>query len=161
MSTEFCGAAKVQNFSPAAPAGNKSKKQVAAIWQLAKTRKIDSDELHTLVHNVTGQDSIRLLSKAEADKVIVKLGGTPFNRIKGTPRRTVQYRRRSAGVQQIAQPAQLELMRSLAGARGMSDEGLESLTRRIIKCSQPRTTKEANKVIEALKAMNRRDIGVA
>jgi hypothetical protein len=48
-------------------------------------------------------------------------------------------------------------MLSLARRRNMSDEGLESLSLRIIKHYPPRTTSETSKVIEALKKMNQRE----
>lgn len=143
--TAFCS-------TPAIERGNKTHAQVKAIFGLAHRVQFDDDDIHQLVEEVTGKRSIRALNRDEADKVIAKLGGDPI-----VSRRTVQHRRKQAGVAQIAQPAHLQLMRDLARRRQMTDEGLAQLTRSIIKKNTPTTTAETNKVIEALKAMNRRD----
>jgi hypothetical protein len=77
---------------------------------------------------------------------------------KKTPLRTVQYRRRNAGVDQIVTQDQLQKLNDLWFAKeGRTQNGLEMLTNRIIKKDKPRTTKECNKIIEAVKAMNSRD----
>ncbi|KAK0039534.1 DUF1018 domain-containing protein [Biomphalaria pfeifferi] len=74
-----------------------------------------------------------------------------------TPRRTIQYRRRNAGVDQIVTADQLNLLNNLWFAKeGRTANGLEMLCNRIIKREKPRTTKECNKVIEAVKSMNNR-----
>ena len=137
------------NFQP------KSTGQVRHIFGLAREVGLDDDLLHDTVESVTQRTrSITALSSKEADLVISHLKSKAE---KQTPRRTVQYRRKRAGVNQVAQPAHLELMRSLARTRNMSDEGLEQLSNRIIKHYPPRTTSETNKVVEALKSMNRRE----
>ena len=123
------------------------------MFGLARRAGLDSDLLHEVVESVTQKKSIAALTSDEANRVIAHLQSKAE---KETPRRTVQYRRKRSGVSQVAQPAHLELMRSLARTRKMSDEGLEQLATRICKHYPPRTTSETNKVIEALKAMNRR-----
>lgn len=76
---------------------------------------------------------------------------------KKTPLRTIQYRRRNAGVEQIVTADQLNLLNNLWFAKeGRTANGLEMLCNRIIKREKPRTTKECNKVIEAVKSMNSR-----
>lgn len=133
----------------------KSTGQVRCIFGLARQKGMDKDLLHETVLSVTKRtERISLLTYVEADAVIAHLKGKDYI---PTPRRTVQHRRKRASVQQIAQPAHLDLMHSLARQRGMSDEGLEQLSNRIIKHFPPRTTSETNKVIEAIKAMNRRE----
>lgn len=146
MSSNFCSTTKTAR-------GNKTLQQTRAIFGLAKHRGLNDDELRAVVEEQTGQRHISALSRHGADKVIARLGGTPQT----TPRRTVQHRRKQAGVPQLATPSHLELMYSLARRRGMDDAGLESLALRVIKHFPPRTTSETNKVVEALKAMNRRD----
>jgi hypothetical protein len=130
----------------------KSTRQVRCIFGLAKQRGLDNDELHALVEGATGQSSISALSFAQADRVIEQLGGEPF-----AARRTVQYRRQRGGVPQIAQHSHLKLMRDLADRRGMGEDGLTSLAERMNLPSPPRTTAQTNKLVEALKQMNRRD----
>lgn len=130
---------------------SKSTQQVRCIFGLAKQKGLDSDELHALVEEVTGQSSIRALSFAQADSVIERLGGEAF-----ASRRTVQHRRQRAGVRQIAQASHLQLMYDLARRRSMGDEGLASMAARMHVPFPPRTTADTNKLVEALKAMNRR-----
>jgi hypothetical protein len=60
-------------------------------------------------------------------------------------------------VKQIAQTNHLQKMKDLAAGRGITDEGLKNLCRRMIGHPNPLTTSETNKVIEAIKAMNARD----
>ncbi|MDQ3322426.1 MAG: hypothetical protein M3525_08365 [Acidobacteriota bacterium] len=93
---------------------------------------------------------------SEADKIIHRLEAVAEPKEVST--RTVQYRRQKTGVKQIAQPSHLDLMESLARGRGITVDGLESLCRRTLNGNpRPRTTSETNKIIEALKAMNKRD----
>jgi hypothetical protein len=143
----------------------KTNAQVRRIFGLARARGLDESELHQIVEEETKQPSIRALTSAQADKVITRLGGESSPRFggygwcdpKGTSRRTVQHRRKRAGVVQVVPQPQLDLLADLAAQRSMSVEGLQSLFRRMHVHYPPRTTKEANKVIEALKAMNGRD----
>jgi hypothetical protein len=138
-------------------AQSKSIVQVRHIFGLARQCSLSEDLLRDTVESVTKRTrSIAALTSDEANLIIAHLQSKAD---KQTPRRTVQYRRRRAGAKQIAtaSPSHLELMRSLARTRSMSDEGLEQLSTRIIKHYPPRTTAETNKVIEALKAMNRRE----
>ncbi len=145
------------NFQP------KTTAQVRCIFGIARNLGMGDDLLHETVLSVTseggreGTSRISQLSYSEAETVIQRLKA---QQNKQTPRRTIQYRRQRAGAKQIATaaPSQLELMRSLAHTRGMSDAGLESLCNRMLKHYPPRTTAETNKVIEALKAMNARDM---
>lgn len=137
----------------------RSIKQNNAIFGLASKHGVDIESLRDLAAEVSDGriDRLSMLSFEEANRMIHRLGGDPFAG-SGTPRRTVNYQRQQAGVQQIAQPAQLALMRDLAAGRGISDDGLERMCRRMLKGNPyPRTTAETNKIIEALKAMNARD----
>lgn len=130
----------------------KSHAQVKRIFGLAKEKGLDSDELHALVEDATRKTSIAKLSITEADAVIARLGGEPL-----AARRTVHYRRRKAGVRQIAQPTHLQLMRDLAARRGIGEEGLAKIAARMHVAYPPLTTSDTNKLVEALKDMIRRD----
>ena len=135
----------------------KSYSQVRHIFGLAKQIGLNEDLLHDTVESVTQRTrSIAALSSQEADLIISHLRSKAA---KQTPLRTVQHRRQRAGAKQIATaaPSHLQLMHGLARNRGMSEEGLAQLAERIIKHYPPRTTSETNKVIEALKSMNRRE----
>jgi hypothetical protein len=132
-------------------------KQNNAIFGLAAKHGIDHESLRDLAAEVSDGrvDRMGQISFDEANKIIHRLGGDPFNSRQA--RRTVNYQRQQAGVHQIAQGSHIELMKKLADGRGISDEGLERLCQRMIKSPRPRTTYETNKIIEALKAMNKRD----
>lgn len=137
----------------------KTTKQLRAIFALAKPLNCAKEDLEELAADVSGGrvDRLSMLSFAEANEIIRRLGGEPFNG-SGTPRRTVNYQRQQAGVQQIAQPDHLQMMRDLAAGRGWTEATLNGFCRRMLKGnSLPRTTAETNKIIEALKAMNKRD----
>jgi hypothetical protein len=138
----------------------KTSTQIRAIFGLAKRNRFELDDdakagLAVVASNGR-TDRLSLLTFAEANVAIKNLGGEPFEP-RYVPRRTENYRRPKAGVKQIAQPAHLELMYKLAAQRNMSSDGLERMGRRMIKTWPPRTTDETNKVVEALKSMNRRD----
>ena len=136
----------------------KSTPQVRAIFGLAKERGLDEAELRAIVVEVTnravpvGKTGVGRLNFTQADAVIVRLGGKPF-----ASRRTVQHRRKNAGVQQLVGPNQLRYIAQLASFRNWSPEALQDFCRRQCGHFPLRTTQDANKVIEALKAMNRRD----
>lgn len=96
--------------------------------------------------------SIKSLTYAQAEAVIQRLKGSSF-----VPRRTLQYRRKKAGVTQVVQRDQILLIAALATQREWSTETLVKFCKRQCGHHPLRTTADANKVIEALKAMNRRD----
>lgn len=133
----------------------KSTKQVRAIYGIARRRGLDEELLHDAVFSVTQRTrSIAKLTSSEADQVIAHLQGNSY---KETPRRTVQYRRRRAGVNQVVQPGQLRLIADLASQRKWNAESLVEFCKRQCGHFPLRTTSDANKVIEPLKAMNRRE----
>jgi hypothetical protein len=136
----------------------KTKAQIKAMFGLGRPLGCGKPDLEALAIDVSGGRVERLsqLSFSEANAIISRLGGNPFSG-NGAPRRTTNYQRQQAGVSQIAQPAQLQLLRDLAAGRNWSDETLEKFCLRVIKYPRPRTTDETNKIIEALKAMNKRD----
>ena len=131
-------------------------KQRAAIFGLAKTRGLNDEMLHSLVEAEVEKTSIKELSFAEANKVIVALGGKAFLRGQ-SPRRTRQHHHKESGVTQIVTEEQLTLINKLALKRNWTATSLDNFCRRMLKRPRPKTTIEANKIIEALKAMNSRD----
>lgn len=141
-------------FTPAPPAGNKTKAQVRSIFGRAKERGLNDEQLHSLVSAETGLDSIRALNKEQADKVIVALGGVALTSRKS--RRTAQHHRQKAGVKQIVTQEQLNLMTFLADQLGWTIGSTEKFCKRQIRREKPTTTEEANKVIEGMKAILKR-----
>ena len=132
----------------------KNSGQVRAIFGSAKAAGIDpGDELRDIVEDVTKRTrSISALSYSEAERVIQRLKGKTY-----VPRRTMQYRHRKAGIKQLVQQSQLDLIAELASQRNWSPKTLADFCMRQCKRNKPLTTDEANKVIEALKAMNKRE----
>lgn len=136
----------------------KSPAQVRRIFGLARSRGLDAQELRAVVVEVTKRDvpldktGVGSLNFTESDAVIVRLGGEPLAK-----RRTIQHRRAKAGVSQLVRPAQLELIAKLASQRRWGAEALRNFCARQCGHFPLRTSKDANKVIEALKAMNERE----
>jgi len=126
--------------------------QVRAIFALSKTNGLDDDTLRDLVEDVTRRTrSIAELTYSEANRVIARLKGNAY-----VPLRTLQHRRQKAGVSQIVTDELLTKIAMLAAQRNWSAQTLEKFC--IRQCHHPvRTTTDANKVIEALKAMNQRE----
>lgn len=140
----------------------KTNGQLRAIFGLAKKRGLDKEQIEDIAFDLSGDTRLSHLSFRHANVIIVRLGGEAFGpgtfgRRKQAARRTVNHQRQQAGIKQIAQPAHLDLMYSLAAGRNMSSDGLERMGMRMIKHWPPRTTEETNKIVEALKAMNHRD----
>lgn len=140
------------------PKQMKTLSQNKAIFALGARRGCAHEDLRELAFDITGgrTDSIKQLTFDEANGVITRLGGRAVTE-PGVSRRTTQYRRQQAGVKQIVSPLQKGLIEKLVRGRGITAEGERSLCQRIIKRDEPTTTVEANKIIEALKAMNTRD----
>lgn len=132
--------------------GTKTVKQVRTIFALARQRGLNDDELHAVVAEVVGNRSISALGREDANRVIARL-----NRGQGATPRTVQHRRKQAGIVAVVQSAQIHLIAELASQRSWTGATLEKFIRRQCKHFPPRTTSDANKVIEGLKAMNRRE----
>lgn len=135
----------------------KTHAQLQRIFGLAKPLGCTKEDLEDLAFEITNGrvERLSLLSFDEANAMIERLGGSPLSQ---TPGRTLRHRRQKAGVPQIASHAQIAMLRKIAEKRGITEEGLERLCRRMLRGQpRPRTTAEANKIIEAIKAMNRRD----
>ena len=116
------------------------------------------EELREMAENEFGDSSLSNLTFDQANHLIKRLGGYPFpSRVQSAPRRTVQHQRQKAGIPSIVSPTHIDFMRKLwRTVEGRTDPGLEALTRKILGHAKPRTGAECNKVIEAIKSMNRR-----
>jgi hypothetical protein len=136
-----------------APSRPKTSGQVRAIHAEARKKRLDAEMLRDTVESVTRRTrSIAELTYTEAQRVIQRLKGNSF-----VPLRTLQYRRKRDGVPQLVQPAQLRLIAELASQRNWSVEATAQFCKRQCGREVPRTTTDANKVIEPLKSMNERD----
>ncbi len=139
----------------------RTKAQNVMIHTLAAKIGLEKNDLHELAFDISGErtEHTSELYVEEAAKLInwLQLKASP-NAAKIPSRRTMQYRRQQAGVKQIVTPEHIDKMRRLWFAKpGRTESGLESLTLRQIKREKPHTTHECNSVIEAVKAMNRRE----
>ena len=101
-------------------------------------------------------DRLSAMSYDDANNMIVALGGTAFP-FMSRSKRTENYRKQVAGVKTIETDAHLKLIEELAGMRGWTAESLVKFCRRNIKKDSPTTTEDGNKIVEGLKAMNRRE----
>lgn len=137
----------------------KTTDQLRAIFGLGKNLGMDKEDLEALAGEKTGGTVTRLslLSFDQANAMIEHLGGDPFPGAGHVAARTERHRRQKAGVKQVETARHTRLIADLAAKRGLSEIGLAKLCMRIIKRSSPQTTAQGNKVVEALKAMNRRD----
>jgi len=135
----------------------RTKAQNSLMFGLASKAGVSHDDLRDWTAEITNgrTDHTSKLYHHEALEIINRLQN--FVSPNQTPRRTVNYRRRRDGIEQIVSIAHLGKLQSLADGRGMTNEGLQQLCLRMIKTEKPRTTKECNKIIEAIKAMNTRD----
>lgn len=135
----------------------KTNRQNRAIFKLKEQRGLTHDQLRELcAEESDGQICfVHDLDFETANRVIHRLGGTPFAAA-GQSRRSVQRRRQKAGVRQLATKPHLKLMRDLAAKRGITSNGLKAICQQTIKNDAPATTAETNKIIEALKSINKR-----
>lgn len=116
------------------------------------------EHLETIAATVTNGrvKSLSELTFDEANAMIVRLGGAPFQ-LHTRSKRTENYRKQVAGIKTIESGSQLKLIQELAAMRGWTDESLFKFCNRVIKKDLPVTTEDGNKIVEGLKAMNRRD----
>lgn len=135
----------------------RTKSQNSRMHGLASQCGLSHDDLREYADEISGgrTDHTSELYTTEADAIIHRLESVA--KPKPASPRTVQYRRQKVGVKRIVSPLQTGLIEKLIHGRGISAEGERALCLRIIKKNEPLTTSDANKIIEALKAMNTRD----
>lgn len=137
----------------------KTTDQLRAIFGLGKNVGMDKSDLEGLAEVMTnGQvERLSLLSFDQANAMITHLGGDAFPAPGHVAKRTENYRKQKAGIKTVESGKHLRMIADLAARRKMSEAGLASLCMRIIKRPAPTTTAQGNKVVEALKAMIKRD----
>lgn len=135
--------------------------QNSRIHGLAHQNGIDRDTLHDHAADITGGRTSKTseLSFDEANELIRRLGGEPLPANAALSVRSQQKARQKSGVKQIVSQGQLKKIGDLWFSRqGRTPAGLTSIMRSVIKHDEPRTTTEANKIIEAIKSMNKRPV---
>lgn len=127
------------------------------MFGLAAKCGLSHEDLRDMTAEITNgrTEHTSKLYTTECDELIHRLES--FVKPRQLAPRTVHHRRQQAGVPQIATQKHLKLMNDLAARRGMSEQGLRDLCFRTIHKDRPITTGETNKIVEALKDMNRRD----
>lgn len=135
--------------------------QLRRIFGLAKQKGIpfeEEDQCEAAATISRGRvERLSLLSFDEANALIVQLGGEAMS-FKFTPRRTRNYRNQQAGIQTIATAAHLQKMEDLWFAfPHRTPNGLTQICLNTIKQERPRTADECNKIVEAVKSMNKRE----
>ena len=144
------------------PKKMKTTGQLKRIFGLAKPVNCSKEDLEELAFDVTDGRTDRLskLYFDEANKMIERLGGKAFHKKSFSPsRRTVNHRKQKAGIKTIVSNQHLSKMQSeWFKKKHRTQHGLEVMCQRIIKKDKPRTAQECNKVIEAIKSMNKRAV---
>ena len=118
--------------------------QIRMIWGTARNAGMDSDELHTLVAGLTGCDSIRHLNIQQAIRVIDRLNALT-GRQKDVPDRATQKQQYKI----LALAREMGWAKDPARLRGFLEKRAGVSDVRFL------SLKAANRVIEALKAMQR------
>jgi len=140
----------------------RTKLQNSIIHAQKTTAGISAENYRALIFNLTNgrTESSAEMDTREADELIKALGGTPPPRYKGS-RRTQQRRNQTAGVIVLMTAGQWGTINFLAQERWgegvQTSAALGKLVLRVIKRDKIKTSQEAQKIIEALKAMNARD----
>lgn len=136
-----------------------------AIYGVCRQEGIDNDLLHLIVEQRFGKTSLKLLTEHECRELLDGLrqrwGGRGVSGLKGTARgraTAMEGRRDERGqVEHLVNARELALLREAAALRGWSQETLDAFCRRQNGGRALRTIGDLNRVLWALKAMNRRD----
>ena len=137
-------------------------KQIKLTWVLARQIGMDSDCLHEMVFNITGNDSLKALSVEQGKQVIDSLiyAGAKVKKTR-KPRRDLPL-----NVVELITPDQVRFIKYLEKKLGWHDnpERLKGFLKRTIKGKVAKTKKEGIKAIQGLKSMverrsERRDYG--
>lgn len=139
-----------------------SSKLIVAIWACAREHGISKDEVHDAIHAGFQKTSVKHLVEWEALRLLDGMRGKrseghgPYERrlaMRNHGRRDVA----AGGTDYLVNETELGILRGIAKVRGMTDEGLRTFCQRQLGLDQPRTMKEYNRVLWAIKAMIRRD----
>lgn len=133
-----------------------TKRQLKLIWVLARQLGMDSHALHELALEVTGRDSIKILSLGEGKTIIEALvcAGAKIKKKKTSPRDLAD------NVVEIVTADQMNYIGYLEKQLGWqaNPDRLDGFLRRTIKKDRIRTKRDAVKIIEGLKAILNREI---
>jgi hypothetical protein len=139
-----------------------SARQMRLIHVLSRQLGMDSDQLHEAIAGVTGKDSIKALTKAEANEVIdhlEKAGAKITRKKKSKSRKRAPslppgvVRMKSRAQMEPVSHDQLQLIQALESELGWADDPrrLRGLILKVLKKRRIRTRLDGQKMIEALK----------
>lgn len=129
-----------------------TKAQITKLWAQARELGLEADELHAMVAELAGKASIRALTAAEGSRVIdalVERGASGQGRRRLPPL--------APGVVRLATPWQLEKLAELIETLGWSEARWGGVLKQAIGRPYPRTSAEAAKCIDAVKAVLKRE----
>lgn len=128
--------------------------QVKKIWASARELKIDSEELHTIVEDVTGKKSIAKLTINQAKEVIeelIELGASPGMPMDNESREmNKRYGELPANVIELPSPEQMKFIEGMRKEIGWDDAYFSRVLKRVIKKDKILTKADARKVAQAL-----------
>jgi hypothetical protein len=132
----------------------KSYAQVKKIWASARELKIDSQELHKIVEDVTGKKSIAKLSRYQAKEVIeelIELGASPGMPVGYETRgKNRIYGELPANVIELPSPEQMKFIEGMRKEIGWDDAYFSRVLKRVIKKDKILTKADARKVAQAM-----------
>lgn len=134
-----------------------------AVFAAAKQHDVSNEELHALVKERFGHDSLKQLSLNEFRQLMDGMNGKR-SEMAGRQRRERNWARGNHGRKDVAPKQEflvtggdLELLGQMAALRGWGRETLDTFIGRQLKGRQIRTVSDLNKVMWPLKRMNQRD----
>lgn len=134
-----------------------------AIFASAKQHEMSNDDVHALVKERFGKDSLKQLTLNEFRMLMDGMNGKPGGGRERSSRERNWARgnhgRKDVQPKQefLVTPRDLELLGEMAALRGWSRDTLDTFIGRQLKGRQIRTTSDLNKVMWPLKRMNLRD----
>jgi hypothetical protein len=143
-------------------------KDLRRIFGVARERGITNEEIHEAIWMGFSKKSLKELTPKEIETLVAGMKkGRAVDPMGGAARRSAMAshgrRQPQAGApnaEYLVRPAELRMLHQVAAARGWSAETLAAFCQRQIQVDTPRTMRELNKVLWAIKAMNRRE-GIA
>jgi hypothetical protein len=142
-------------------------KMLRAIFGYAKQAGVDNEGLHDIIAVRFEKTSLKELTDSEVKALIAGLRGKPWEHgggvsgyrhtDRGDAMAKAGRRKDAGGPDYFVGDRDMRLLRDTAYLRGWSDETLESFIARQLRGKPLRLMSQFNKVLWALKSMNRRD----
>ena len=135
-------------------------KYIRAIWACAREKGLSSEDVHDAACMLTQKTSLREMTDAECREL---LDGFRGGKRRMAPQRVramgIAGRKdadRETGTEWLVNSAEMSMLRKTAMLRGWSEDTLQAFITRQLK-GPVRNIRDLNRVLWAVKAMNRRD----